>query len=445
LASAPVVEPYGLAPAFERAVVWLCCCRPRFWGRVGHQVDPAHLETTSAKLAVKAAQAIAKDQEGKGSASTTLVIQRLRRWMTEGKVSKEQLDAVCDMFDLAEDECAEDLEEAVITEIVPLLRRRMAQNALRLGMGAFTNDTSIAPVIDLFSKAERLGIQNASPGTKFGADTIDKLKALDKIERLKTGIPLLDHALDGGMMRGQLGVVGAPFGGGKSLFLTQVAVTAIWGGKTVAYATLELSEDQQQARLMANLVDLPINDLSGKRSEEAKRIYEIHAHHLGDIYFRHFAAQVTTVEDLREWVTIIEANGGKAVDVILVDYADKMVSANTKEKDTSGYLGMRDVYEGLRVWVEARNGWCWTATQLKRKESKSKKARSDGDDVADSIHKSRVTDILITLNPDEEVSEIAYWIAKNRTGRSLFGTPPIPVNFACGRIAAQPERPEDDL
>ncbi len=435
-------EPYGLSPSFERAVSWLACSRPRFWGTVAHSIEPDLLDQAACKLALKAAGAIAKEL-GRGPESTVLVLQRIRRWVTEGKCTLEQCQDVGAMFDDAEDEGATLMEESTTNELVPILRRRIQREAIRLGIKVSQEDKPLAPVLDLFSRAHRLGVQDVSLGTKFGLGSMAELTGPPE-DRLPTGISDLDGCLDGGMERGQMGVVGGYAGGGKSMFLAQVAAETIWSGRSVAYATLELPVKVQNDRIAANLFGIPVNDIRGTAKTEVERRFTSLDGLLGPLYLRHFTAQATTVDDIREWVTGTEAFMTSPIDLVIVDYADKMTARSTKKKEDKGeYSGMRDVFEGLRIFAEETRKWMWTATQLKRKDDKRKKRRADGDDVADSIHKTRVTDILITLNPDEDQTEIAYFVSKNRTGRSQIGAGPLPVDWTHGRIALMPSnRPE---
>ena len=51
-------DPYAMDAAFERAVVTLACCRPKFFGRTAFEVNPALLSSETAKLAMEAARAV---------------------------------------------------------------------------------------------------------------------------------------------------------------------------------------------------------------------------------------------------------------------------------------------------------------------------------------------------------------------------------------------------
>jgi hypothetical protein len=96
---------------------------------------------------------------------------------------------------------------------------------------------------------------------------------------------------------------------------------------------------------------------------------------------------------------------------------------------------MRDVYEGLRLFAVERNMWCWTASQSKAKgKDKGSKHNRDVESLADSMHKGRVADLVVTLNVNDDGNEVTMFVAKNRTGKSRFAIGPLPTDFALGRM-----------
>lgn len=70
----------------------------------------------------------------------------------------------------------------------------------------------------------------------------------DGIETFPTGVPDLNDALLGGFHRGELGVVAADTGGGKSVLLTQIAATNARKGVGVVYLSLEMPREDIMLR-----------------------------------------------------------------------------------------------------------------------------------------------------------------------------------------------------
>ena len=149
---------------------------------------------------------------------------------------------------------------------------------------------------------------------------------------------------------------------------------------------------------------------------------------------RYFTPGVTTVEDVQTWVQDCESQVDARCEVLVIDYADKMSAGGRKDSEGT-YASMGTVYEGLRILAEQRDAWAWTASQPQR----GHKGRRviDTDDLADSQHKARVTDLLITANREEEDGDVQlkWFVAKNREGKSRGMVGPLPADWAHGRAS----------
>ena len=154
LVSKPVL--YNFDPAFEQQVVTLICARPRFWGRVGQELDPELFRSEPAKLAMRAARSIF-DEAGHGPGSPALVIQRLRRWMADGKCSLEAIKKVAEVFDSAEDAGLLDDDE-VIAELTPMLQERMRKDAVKIAIESYGKKGDLSKAVALEEKALRIGL-----------------------------------------------------------------------------------------------------------------------------------------------------------------------------------------------------------------------------------------------------------------------------------------------
>lgn len=425
------VESYYLDPTFERFVVYYACSSPSFYGRIGHALDPDALVDDSAKLAVQAAQAIFAEN-GKGSSAPFIVVQRIRRWTREGRTTIDQVHAVNALFEAVEDGSVLPTEGSIAEELAPILKRRIQRTAVDAAIEEYQAKGDFSRVREAIQMADSIGLVDQSPGTSTfrGTGGVEAIEAAASMEYLSTGIFELDTELDGGLARGQMGIVVGGPGDGKSMFLSHVCAAGVRAGLCAAYATLELPDRIVHARLMANVSGLPINEVLGN----ARNAHVICARIglKGHEVVKFFTPQATTVEDIRKWMEDAAKAMGRPVDLLVVDYADKLISLR---KDDSSYTAMRDVYEGLRLFAVERNMWCWTASQSKAKgKDKGSKHNRDVESLADSMHKGRVADLVVTLNVNDDGNEVTMFVAKNRTGKSRFAIGPLPTDFALGRM-----------
>lgn len=442
----PLATPYQFHPKFERAVVFLACADMRFYGLVGHRLESNALANPTCRLCLDAAHAIAKDL-GHGPGNTLLVIQRLSRWRTDGKVTHDDVLAA-DTY-LEEGEAAHLQADLFVNELVPIIRQRMRDEATREMITASASgvDEDIAAVEDKLTRARALGRVEQGIGTKVSRHSFDEIVRARYMDRLPMGIAELDVLIDGGVPRGTLTVALGDQKSGKSMFSSHLTASTSLRGQLCAYASLEVPRHAVLARIKANLTGVPTNALLNGDVEAARQIMEELEPRMGPIYVQNFPAKSTKVADLRQWVDQVEQAEGRKLDLLVVDYLDKVIPPRAMDKVGSNYAGAGSVYEDARVWAEQKGFWCFSPTQSTGRDKGRGKHKGGGGgesssrdildmgDEADSVEKSRVADLFITLNPRNEGKALLFYVAGNRHGASRLATTPIPVDFACGRIA----------
>lgn len=422
------VEPYGLAVQFERALVTMLGSRPKLYERVGRHIEADALGLPSARLLLLATRAIAEEHGPPDGAA--VVVQRLASWRRAGKVQQEQVDAAVDLLDAAEDGGLPG-EEHIVAELVPILRRRAEGDAIRDLIAAHGKSEDTHDLADRLQRAARLGESDVdSPGVQLGTGSFEAIEKLKQLVRLPIGVVELDALLDGGLWRGGLGTIVADTGGGKSMMLAHQAAHATSLGFSVAYATLELPEAIVLARLKANLTGVPTNAILAGSSDARQRMAEIEAS-LGVCVVKSFTPRATAVPDLLEWVAGLEKVHKRPFDLLCVDYADKLGVRAPGE--VSSYQAGELVYEGLRLFAFDNNKWVWTASQAKGRDKKKK--RLDTSDVADSMGKVRVADVVLTATFKSDADEVLWFKAKDRLGQANRSVGPLPHDFERGRIA----------
>jgi len=433
-------KPYDLDPAFELRVVLLCCCRPRFWGALGVLLDIQRITNPSHVLMLRAVRAIAKDN-GAGPTEYATVAQRLKRWVNEGHVKHEEYKVVADTFadlgDYAPD------EKEVAKELTPILRRIAEADVVRRGMDLFSKRGDFSELAAMASQVANMGLADRSIGGKIGAESLQRIAKLRQMERLPVGIPELDVGIGGGLPRGRLGLFAAGGKVGKTMLLGHAGCTALRLGLFVAYVTLEIGEGELEARILANLTGVPIdNVMDGSSDDEVTRRMALLAPRLGTFRHKFMPAKVTTCADIFAWVKEIEAEEGRPIDLLEVDYVDKMgASASALGKQDNTYQVQGDNAEELRLYVHGRGIYGWSASQAQRRSTKDRGKRLELDDLADSQNKARVVDLIVTATAPTE-GEVALYVAGSRFSKGQFEVGPYLHDFASARVV-QPQ--EDTL
>ena len=150
------VRKLGLNERFEKFVVYYMCESARFWRQVGGALNPDALGSDTAAWMARAAQAVAQET-GRPPTSAVRILQRLKRWNTEGQFRTTVLDDAVSLLEDVEDDPARLDEESVVQELVPIVRRQQQQSALRTALDEFTRHGDLSDAVSQIEAANRLG------------------------------------------------------------------------------------------------------------------------------------------------------------------------------------------------------------------------------------------------------------------------------------------------
>lgn len=422
--------PYNLPPAFERAITFVACTNPRFMTRVGHEVRPELLGLKECQLAMEAAQAILRER-GSGPSMPASTIQWVAARREDGKVTHADVVAVAGLFDTFDDKpapSASELEPLLIDVVRKRLRFGIAQAAIREH-----NEGEWDDVQELMRREQALGQGESGIGIHGTfANAKEALARIRAMKKIPFGISELDAIMDGGAPRGTLTCLMAGPGGAKSMAMTHCAARQGIIGLFCGIATLELPSAHVLSRVLANQTGVTINEIiagSGDGELEAR----LHAYKPCPPIIQDFEPHITTPDTIFEWAENIEKQFGRPLDVLYVDYADKL-TASGKIDEKGMYAEMRVVYEKLRRYCDKNGLTGVTASQSRARDEKKAKV-IDLEHTADSMHKARVVDQFITLNLDEDTKEMTFFVAKNRFGEGRRKAGPMPTTFATGQVA----------
>lgn len=169
--------------------------------------------------------------------------------------------------------------------------------------------------------------------------------ATENAVRYSTGYPDIDKRMDGGIARGEMMLVLAISGGGKSVSILNIGLNMLkergLNGKflNALYVSLELSEEMIDKR--AQMI------VSGKSSLELSRHPDIAAAALnglagqcGEMVIKKVRLG-STANDLRALIKEIEIQKGWIPDIIILDYLDKMYPI---QKVSTENIGTRDKF-----------------------------------------------------------------------------------------------------
>ena len=236
----------------------------------------------------------------------------------------------------------------------------------------------------------------------------------------------VNDLMDGGLAGGELGVIVAPAGIGKSWTLQALGAHAVAQGKTVIHYTLELNAQYVGLRYDTIVSGQPTGNLQYHKEEVLKKINQLK----GELIIKYYPTRTASVNTLAAHLQQCEMQGLKP-DMVIVDYADIMKSTSnfTEKRHQIGH-----VYEELRGMAGEFDIPLWTASQANR--SSLEEDVIGADKVSEDYSKVMTADFVMSMSrkvEDKIANTGRFHVIKNRFGPDGI-TFPATINTNTGHI-----------
>jgi hypothetical protein len=245
-------------------------------------------------------------------------------------------------------------------------------------------------------------------------------------DTIETPWDVVNEIMDGGLGKGELGVIVAPAGIGKSWTLQAIGAYLLREGKTVIHYTLELNQNYVGVRYDTVISGVPTSNIKFYKEEVRKKIDSIE----GKLLIKYYPTRSATVQTLASHLKQVELQG-IIPDLVIVDYADIL-------RDVSNYKEVRhqlgNIYEDLRGLAGECEVPIWTASQANR--SSLEEDVIDASKVAEAYSKVMTADFILSVSrkvEDKIANTGRFHVIKNRFGIDGI-TYPATINTNIGSI-----------
>ncbi len=231
--------------------------------------------------------------------------------------------------------------------------------------GGIKSKYTIAAIEEKFQKISHIGEEEDD--CESLTEGIEKALRKEFRQTIPTGIGVIDSLTDGGLGKGEIGVILAPSGVGKTTVLTIIANTAYEQEKNVAHIVFEDTKDQIKRKHYVIWADSALSRLN--EDEEHDRVYNIaikKAKSLegkGRLLVKRFSQEDTTIRDVRNWMIGYEKKWGFKFDILVIDYLDCLESHKKSPDRTEAELTIVKGFEALASDFDIP---AWTAIQSNR-------------------------------------------------------------------------------
>ena len=263
----------------------------------------------------------------------------------------------------------------------------MVKTALQVG----SKDTSI---LDVFSN-------------------LDQVLEEDYRHPVPMGIPGIDRLLKGGLAKGEIGVILAPTGVGKSTILTKMANHAFNLGFNVLQIFFEDNSKVIQRKHFTLWTKIHPDDLSEKKDEVMSKVKEIEDSMPNKLILKKLPSDTMTMLQIKNQIRKMVSDGIK-VDMVVLDYIDCIVPDKNLGDEWKSEGSVMRAFEAM---CHEMNIVGWTATQGNRSSISSEVVTTD--QMGGSIKKAQVGHVIISVAKtlqQKEMKLATIAITKSRIG-----------------------------
>jgi replicative DNA helicase len=222
-------------------------------------------------------------------------------------------------------------------------------------------------------------------------DNIEEVIKEDYRDPIPTGIPGLDPIMNGGLAKGELGIILAALGVGKTTLITKMASHAKDCGYNVVQIFFEDLPKQIQRKHLACWTGINISELS----EPQHRDYIIKTNEEkkssgGTLKLKRMAGDSTTIPKIKKYLKGLISKGFKP-DIILLDYIDKVQPSRRFDDNNIAEGAVMSEFESMLYELDVAG---WTAIQGNRSSINTEFVETD--QMGGSIKKAQIGHFIMS-------------------------------------------------
>lgn len=260
---------------------------------------------------------------------------------------------------------------------------------------------------------EALQVGEREDGMSDVFANLDDVLNEDYRHPIPMGIPGIDRLLKGGLAKGEIGVVLAPTGVGKSTLLTKISNHAFNLGCNVLQIFFEDNPKIIQRKHFTLWTKIHPDDLSNKKDEVMVKVKEIKETMPNKLILKKLPSDTMTMLQIKNQIRKMVADGIK-IDMVLLDYIDCVVPDKNLGDEWKSEGSVMRAFEAM---CHEMNIVGWTATQGNRSSISSEVVTTD--QMGGSIKKAQVGHVIISVAKtlqQKEMKLATIAITKSRIG-----------------------------
>jgi replicative DNA helicase len=251
-----------------------------------------------------------------------------------------------------------------------------------------------------------------------------------KEDKIEFDLEYFNKITKGGLPNKTLNIALAGTGVGKSLFMCHVASSVLLQGRNVLYITLEMAEERIAERIDANLLNVPIQDITNlpKQMFENK-VTSLAKKTQGTLIIKEYPTASAHSGHFKSLLNELALKKSFHPDIIFIDYLNICSSSRFKGgSNVNSYTLVKSIAEELRGLAVEFNVPIVSATQTTRSGYGSSDVELT--DTSESFGLPATADLMFALISTEELEGLGQILVKQLKNR--YNDPTIHKRFVVG-------------
>jgi replicative DNA helicase len=251
-----------------------------------------------------------------------------------------------------------------------------------------------------------------------------------KEDKIEFDLEYFNKITKGGLPNKTLNIALAGTGVGKSLFMCHVASSVLLQGRNVLYITLEMAEERIAERIDANLLNVPIQDITNlpKQMFENK-VASLAKKTQGTLIIKEYPTASAHSGHFKSLLNELALKKSFHPDIIFIDYLNICSSSRFKGgSNVNSYTLVKSIAEELRGLAVEFNVPIVSATQTTRSGYGSSDVELT--DTSESFGLPATADLMFALISTEELEGLGQILVKQLKNR--YNDPTIHKRFVVG-------------
>ena len=251
-----------------------------------------------------------------------------------------------------------------------------------------------------------------------------------KEDKIEFDLEYFNKITKGGLPNKTLNIALAGTGVGKSLFMCHVAASVLLQGRNVLYITLEMAEERIAERIDANLLNVPIQDIT----DLPKKMFENKVTNLakktqGTLIIKEYPTASAHAGHFKSLLNELALKKSFRPDIIFIDYLNICASSRYRgNSNINSYTFVKAIAEELRGLAVEFNVPIVSATQTTRSGYGSSDVELT--DTSESFGLPATADLMFALISTEELEGLGQILVKQLKNR--YNDPTIHKRFVIG-------------